>query len=38
MAVDIIEKYLSHMHRTLEHLEPVQSLMIVFGQTVVAEL
>jgi len=38
MTLHISEKYLSHIHWTLEHSEPVQSLMNVFAQTVIAEL
>jgi len=38
MALDVSEKYLSHIHRTPEHSEPAQSLMYIFAQAVVAEL
>jgi hypothetical protein len=38
MALDVSEKYSSHIHQTLEHSEPAQALMNIFAQTVVAEL
>jgi hypothetical protein len=38
MVLDVSEKYLSHIHWTLEYSDPAHSLMNVSVQTVVADL